>query len=80
MNITEIYNQIIEKLDKFGYNYISGDLNKLLRAAATGGEGLESSGSYLFDLKKNNPAAYEIIKDLIEEYLEYCKQNGIIIY
>lgn len=79
INITELYNAIIERLNKLGYQNISTDLNRLLAAAATGGEGLESSGGYLFDLKKNNPAAYESIKDLIKEYLKYCKQNGIII-
>ena len=79
MNITEIYNSIIKRLNEFGYQAISSDLNRLLAAESTVGEGLESSGGYLFDLKKSNPAAYELIKDLINEYLKYCRENGIII-
>jgi hypothetical protein len=79
MNITELYNAIIERLNKSGYETIATDLDNLTAAAATGGEGLESTGGYLFDLRKNNHKAYDVIKDLIAEYLKYCRQNGIII-
>jgi hypothetical protein len=79
MDITRIYNAIIETLNNSGFDNVSKDLNFLSRGAATGGEGLESTGGYLFDLKKNNPAAFESVKKLIGEYLIYCKQNGIII-
>lgn len=79
MNITEIYNEIIDRLNKAGFEDISADLNRLLDGAATGGEGLETTGGYLFDLKKNNRAAYELIKDLVAEYISYCRGYGIII-
>lgn len=79
MDITQTYNAIIETLNKSGFEKVSADLSKLLAAAATGGEGLESTGGYLFDLRKNNPAAFESVKILIGEYLTYCKQNGLII-
>ena len=79
MDITRIYNAIIETLNNSGLENVSAELNRLLAAAATGGEGLESTGGYLFDLKKTNPPAFESVKKLIGEYLSYCKQNGIII-
>jgi len=79
MNITELYNTIIERLNKSGHETIATDLENLLAAAATGGEGLSSTGRYLFDLKRNNQIAYKTIEDLIADYLKYCKQNGIII-
>ena len=79
MDITDIYNAILDRLNNSGYESISKDLENLTAAAATGGEGLESTGGYLFDLKENNFPAYESIKDLITEYLQYCKENGIII-
>ena len=79
MDITELYNTIIERLNKSGHQAIATDLDNLTAAAATGGEGLESTGGYLFDLKKNNPLVYESIKELIAEYLKYCRRNGIII-
>jgi hypothetical protein len=79
MNITELYNTIIERLNKSGYETITADLEKLLAAAATGGEGLSSTGRYLFDLQTENYNAYNLIKDLIVEYLKYCRRSGIII-
>ena len=79
MGITELYNLIIEKLNKSGYATIAEDLERLLAAAATGGEGLSSTGKYLFDLQAKNYEAYDLIKDLIAEYLKYCRRNGINI-
>lgn len=79
MDITELYNTIIERLNKSGHQAIVTDLENLTAAAATGGEGLESTGGYLLDLKKENPLVYESIKELIAEYLKYCRRNGIII-
>lgn len=79
MDITEIYNKIIERLNKSGHGNASAVLERLLDAAATGGEGLESTGGYLFALKKDNPPAYELAKDLISEYIKYCRKYGIII-
>jgi hypothetical protein len=79
MGITELYNLIIEKLNKSGYETIAEDLERLLAAAATGGEGLSSTGRYLFDLQAKKHEAYDLIKDLIAEYLKYCRRNGINI-
>jgi hypothetical protein len=79
MDITKLYNTIIERLDKSGYHEVVADLERLTAAAATGGEGLASTGFYLSSLRHNNPVAYELLKDQIKEYLAYCKQNGLII-
>lgn len=79
MDITELYNTIIERLNKSGYTDVVNNLESLLAAAATGSEALSSTGKYLFDLKKNEFMAYKSIKELIVEYIKYCKKNGIII-
>lgn len=79
MDITELYNTIIERLNKSGYEDVSGDLERLLQGAITGSEALSSSVKFLSDLKNNNPLAYKLIDDLIIEYLKYCRKNGIII-
>jgi len=79
MDITALYNTIIERLNRSGYETVTADLEELLAASATGGEGLSSTGRYLFDLQTKNYNAYNIIKDLIVEYLKYCRRSGVII-
>ena len=79
MDITQIYQEIIDRLNNAGFERISKDLDRLLDAASTGGEGLETSGAYLADLKKQNRIAYNLIENLVEKYKDYCKQYGIII-
>jgi hypothetical protein len=79
MDITELYNTIIERLNKAGNKGMAEDLDNLLAAAATGGEGLSSTGKYLYDLKTDAPSVYKSIEELIVEYLKYCRKNGIII-
>jgi hypothetical protein len=77
--IDQIYNPIIQKLNDSGYESIAIDLESSSAGAATGSEGLMLAGKYLFDLRKLNPPAYELIKELVREYLHYCKENGLII-
>ena len=79
MNITEVYNGIIERLNKSGHSDVAKDLEDLLASAATGSEALGLTGKYLSDLKENKFLIYKSIKDLVIEYIKYCKKNGVII-
>jgi hypothetical protein len=77
--IDQIYDPIIQKLHDSGFESIIIDLERVSAGAATSSEALMLMGKYLFDLRKLNSPAYELIKELIREYLNYCKENGLII-
>lgn len=79
MDINIVFNKMIEKLRASNNLGVTAELENSVAGAATGGEGLALTGKCLFDLKYNNPSAYELIKNQIKEYLNYCKQNGLII-
>jgi hypothetical protein len=79
MNITEVYNGIVERLNKSGHSEVVKDLDDLLGSATTGSEALGLAGKYLSDLKESKSLIYKSIKDLVIEYIKYCKKNGIII-
>jgi hypothetical protein len=79
MDITQLYNTIAEKLNQSGHQDVSINLKNILAAAATGGEALSSTNKYLSGLKWSNKQAYRVIEDLVDEYTNYCKQNGILI-
>jgi hypothetical protein len=69
MDITVLYNKIIETMNEAGYQQVAADVEKLLAGASTGGEALSSTAGYLAGLQKNNPPAYACCKDLIGQYL-----------
>lgn len=79
MDINIVYNKMIEKLRASNNLDVITELENSAAGAATGGEGLALTGKYLFDLKHNNPSVFKLIKEQITEYLDYCKQNGLII-
>ena len=79
MDINIVYNKIIEKLRASNNLDVIAELENSDAGAATGSEALMATGFYLSSLKRNNPSAYELIKEQIKEYLNYCKQNGLII-
>ena len=79
MDINILYRRIIKVLMESNKHEIVLDLENLIASAATGSEILFLTGKYLLDLCHNNPLVYQAIKELIEEYLKYCKLNGIII-
>lgn len=79
MDINLVYNKIIEKLEASDNQNIIAELEKSSAVATTGSEVLMSSASYLLNLKYNNPSVYELIKEQINDYLIYCKENGLII-
>ena len=79
MDINIVYNTIIEKLKASNNNDVIAELESSFAGAATGSEALMSSACYLSNLKQNKPLVYELIKEPIEDYLKYCKDNGLII-
>ena len=79
MDINIVYNKMIEKLKAYNNLDVIADLENSDAGAVTGSEALMATGYYLSSLKRNNPLVYELIKEQIMEYLEYCKKNGIII-
>lgn len=79
MDINIVYNRIVEKLKASNNQNILEELEGSLAGAATGSEALMSSASYLSKLKYNHPSVYELIREQIKDYIDYCKQNGLII-
>jgi hypothetical protein len=78
-DINLVYNEIVEKL-KASNNYsVVGDLEHMISSAATGGEALSSSAFYLKHLIEKDPGAYQLIREQVNQYLDYCKKNGLII-
>lgn len=79
MDINDIYNKMVDKLRSSNNLDVLKGLENSDAGAATGSEALMATGFYLASLKKINPLAYELIKKQIDEYLKYCKKNGLII-
>ena len=79
MDINNIHSTIIENLKVSNNLEVINGLENAMAGASTGSEGLGLTGKYLYDLKKNNPVVYRLIKEEIKEYLTYCKQNGLFI-
>jgi hypothetical protein len=79
MDIDLIYKKLKDKLLKTDCIEIINTLDDLIKSGATSSEILFSTGKYLYDLKIEKPIVYEIIKDEICAYLDYCKQNEIFI-
>ncbi len=79
MDINIAYNKMIEKLRASNSLDVITKLENSDAGAATGSEALMATGFYLVSLKHNNPSAYELIKEQIKEYLNYCNQNGLVI-
>ena len=70
MSFQSTYDKIIEKWKGTEYEFLIKDLHNCSLGAATGGEGIGIIGKYLKDLEENNINAYNLVKDLIEEYLD----------
>jgi hypothetical protein len=79
MDINIVYNKMMEKLRASNNLDVIAELENSDAGAATGSEALMATGFYLSSLKHSNPFVYELIKEQIMEYLNYCKQNGLII-
>jgi hypothetical protein len=79
MDINSVYNKIIEKLRETNNLDIVEGLERSSMGASTGSEALVLTGNYLSNLKQNNPAIFQLIKEQIMDYFEYCKQNGLVI-
>lgn len=79
MDINIVYNKMIEKLRVSGNLDTIRDIENSAIGAATGSESLMLTGGYLVKLKDSNHFVYELIKEEIDEYLKYCRHNGLII-
>lgn len=79
MDINIIYSNMINTLNENGYKEIVSDLEMISKIGVTSSEILSLTGKLLFDLKKNNIQAYNLIENDISSYIEYCKNYGIII-
>ena len=77
--IDVIYNEIVDKLKASNNTLILNELGNSSAGVATGSEGLMNTGAYLLSLKYDNPSVFKLIEKPIDAYLEYCKQNGLII-
>jgi hypothetical protein len=72
MDGNEILNKIDERwLETERYELIR-DLKNAPDAAATGGEAMANTGTFLAKLEVNNPDAYNEVKDLILQYFDWC--------
>jgi hypothetical protein len=80
IDINIIYNEIIEKLQISNNAIIISELEKSAAGAVTGSEALMGQGAYLLSLQYNEPLVFKIIEPQINSYLNYCKQNGLIIH
>ncbi len=79
MDINVVYNKMIDKLRASNNLEVLTELENSVAGAATGSEALMATGFYLEGLKNKKPLVYELLKEQIKEYLNYCKQNGLII-
>jgi hypothetical protein len=79
ININLIYDSIISKLKSSNYLDVIGSFEDSSAGAATGSEALMEQGSFLLSLRHSNPSAYKLIEDEVIEYVNYCKQHGLII-
>ncbi|HMG68684.1 MAG TPA: hypothetical protein VK588_13390 [Chitinophagaceae bacterium] len=69
MDITTLYNGVIESLRAKGFNENAEALERQLAGAATGGEGLSATAGYLLQLKKSQSRAYYSSAAAIDQYL-----------
>lgn len=79
MDVNLIYDKMIQKLNGSNNQKTIEDLENLVAHGSTGSEVLLATGFYLANLKCNNPDTYDLIKAEIIAYLNYCKENGLII-
>jgi hypothetical protein len=79
MDINIIYDEIVRKLKESGNFEVIANLENSAAGAATGSEALSATGWYLSNLKNTNPGIFESIKKEVGEFLEYCRENGLII-
>ena len=73
MDINIVYNKMIEKLRTSNNLNVIADLENSDAGAVTGSEALMATGFYLSRLKHNNPLVYDLLKEEIMGYINYCK-------
>ncbi len=78
-DINIIYNEIVEKLETSNNKEILAAFQNAAAGAVTGSEALIDQGSYLAGLKTTNPAIYKLLEQQINDYVKYCRHNGLLI-
>lgn len=71
-----ILNEIDEKLSCFGFHEAQQTLKEEVRASFSGSELCLRSGSQLLKLTKDQ-AVKDVIGKLVDEFIEYCRFNGL---
>jgi hypothetical protein len=79
MNTNPIIDSIKSKLNSGNYSSEVRSIDEYVATEDKGGEMLGTVGRFLVDLQFNDPQAYYLIEDDIEQYLTYCQKQGIII-
>ena len=79
IDINIVYNEIVEKLKTSNNTHIITELERSSAGAATGSEALIDQGSYLLSLKNKNLSVFRLLENQINTYIEYCRENGLII-
>lgn len=79
MNANTIIDSIKSKLNAGHYNSEADDINEYITDRSAEEEKLATVGRHLVDLQFNDPQAYYLIEDDIDDYLKYCESEGIII-
>lgn len=59
------------------YEFLSKELNEEINKGVTGGEMISNVAGFLVNVKMSNNMAYNVVKDDIEMYLDYCYSIGI---
>jgi hypothetical protein len=75
MDITTLYNQVVDSLKTKGFTKNAGELESWLAGAATGGEGLSATAGYLLQLKKSQSRAYYSSAAVIDQYLALASKS-----
>jgi hypothetical protein len=68
--------QVYSKLNLAGYENISKDLYEAQLSGSTGGEILDIVLTKLYNLEKNEPAAYSHIKDEVNSLKTFARSIG----
>jgi hypothetical protein len=79
MDINVVYNTMLEKLRTSNRPDLVTGLEESAAGAATGSEALIDTALYLANLKSTCTSVYELLREEIKQYNEYCRQNGIQI-
>jgi hypothetical protein len=79
IDINAVYGQLIKKLKESDYSDEIRGIENSSEGAATGSEALMNQGFHLMNLRNSNFQAFKLVEKEINEYLQYCKERGLLI-